>query len=111
MYPEVRPIAFYIFADGSAAVTGMHWARWNYAVAITSSATYYQSGPCCTKSDQHSYKVTVTLSDVRYSGGTDPGPYFSRMVIAGRGIGTLTRTYEVSRVGGTVSGRWTGGPS
>ena len=29
-YPQVKPKIFYIFADGTAAVTGMHWARWNH---------------------------------------------------------------------------------
>ncbi len=108
--PEVRPGGFAIFADGSAAVTRMHWARWTASTAVTSSATYYdRTGPCCTTSDQHFYQVTVTLSDVRYRGGPRPGPYFSRMVIAGRGFPTLTYTYEVFRGGGTVDGGWVGG--
>jgi WD40 repeat protein len=68
--PQVKPVVFYIFADGSAAIGGMRWARWNDATAVTSSATYYdRSGACCTKSDQHYYKVTVTLSDVRQRRG------------------------------------------
>jgi len=96
--PQVKPTIFYIFADGSAAVIGMHWARWNHTTAVTSRATeYYRTGPCCTKSDQHYVKVTVTLSDVRYRGGPRPGPYFTKMVIAGHGIRTLTYTYKVFR--------------
>ena len=72
--PQVKPKIFYIFADGSAAVIGMRWARWNHRTAVTSKATeYYRTGPCCTKSDQHYVKVTVTLSDVRYRGGPRPG--------------------------------------
>ena len=48
--PEVRPAIFYIFADGSGAVIGMHWARWNHGTAVTSRATdYSRTGPCCTK--------------------------------------------------------------
>jgi hypothetical protein len=110
--PEVKPAIFYIFADGSGAVTGMHWARWNRTTAITSKATdYARTGPCCTKSDQHYYKVTVTLSAVRYSGGPRPGPYFTRMVITGRGFRTLKYTYKVSRGGGLVFGGWVGGAS
>jgi hypothetical protein len=106
-HPEVRPATFYIFADGSAALTGMRWARWNDVTAITSSATYYdRSGPCCTNSDQHRYKVTVTLSGVRYHGGPQPGPYFSRMIITGPGFRSLTYTYKTSVSGGTVSGAW-----
>jgi WD40 repeat protein len=109
-HPQVRPSTFYLFADGSAAITGMRWARWNDTTAVTSSATYYdRSGPCCTKSDQHRYKVTVTLSDVRQRGSPDPGPYFSRMVITGAGFRTLTYTYEVFSGAGTVIGGWTGG--
>jgi WD40 repeat protein len=112
--PQVRPVGFAIFADGSAAITGMHWAIWNDATAVTSSATYYdRSGPCCTSSDQHYYKVTVTLSDVRQRGGPHPGPYYSRMVITGPGFHTSTYTYEVlsgiAVAGGTVIGGWTGG--
>jgi Protein kinase domain len=108
--PSIRPGGFPIFADGSAAVTGMHWAHWNGITAVTSSATYYdRSGPCCTKADQHYYKVTVTLSDVRYSGGPRPGPYFTRMVITGRGFPTLTYRYGVFRGGGVVVGGWLGG--
>ena len=50
--PEIRPAIFYIFADGSGAVTGMRWARWNHGTAVTSRATdYSRTGPCCTKSD------------------------------------------------------------
>jgi hypothetical protein len=111
-YPQVKPKTFYIFADGSAAVIGMRWARWNRSTAVTSAATEYErTGPCCTKSDQHYYKVTVTLSDVRYRGGPRPGPYFTKMVITGRGFRTLRYTYKVTRAGGLVIGGWTGGPS
>ena len=71
-------------------------ARWNHSTAVTSRATdYSRSGGCCTKADQHYYQVTVTLSDVRYRGGPYPGPYFGRMVIAGRGFRTLRYTYKV----------------
>jgi hypothetical protein len=110
--PEVKPAIFYIFADGSGAVIGMHWARWNHATAVTSKATdYVRTGPCCTKSDQHYYKVTVTLSNVRSSGGPRRGPYFTKMVITGHGIRTLKYTYKVSRAGGLVFGSWVGGAS
>jgi hypothetical protein len=106
--PEVRPAIFYIFADGSGAVIGMHWARWNHTTAVTSRATdYYRTGPCCTKSDQHYHAVTVTLSDVRYRGGPRPGPYFTKMVITGHGFRTLRYTYKVTRAGGG----WIGGAS
>jgi hypothetical protein len=105
--PGIRPTGFAIFADGSAAVTGMRWARWNHTMAVTSTATeYYRTGPCCTKSDQHYVKVTVTLSAVRSRGGPRPGPYFTKMVISGRGIRTLTYTYKVFRGGGLVIGAW-----
>jgi hypothetical protein len=105
--PEVRPAIFYIFADGSAAVIGMHWARWNHTTAVTSTATeYYRTGPCCTKSDQHYVKVTFTLSGVRSRGGPRPGPYFTRMTISGRGIRTRTYIYKVLRGGGMVIGSW-----
>ena len=108
--PEVRPATFYIFADGSGAVIRMHWARWNHGTAVTSRATdYSRSGPCCTKADQHYYKVTVTLSGVRYRGGPRPGPYFTKMVIAGRGFRTLTYTYKVFGHGSFVAGAWIGG--
>ena len=40
--PEVKPKIFYIFADGSAAVIGMRWARWNHSTAVTSAATDYE---------------------------------------------------------------------
>ena len=110
--PEARPAVFYIFADGSAAIIGMHWARWNHSTAVTSrAADYSRSGPCCTKADQHYYKVTVTLSDVRYRGGPHPGPYFSRMVIAGRGFRTLRYIYKVFGHGTFVAGGWIGGAS
>ena len=105
-YPEVSPATFLIFAG--ATLTGMRWSRWNYTTAITSSATYYdRSGPCCTDSDQHHYKVTVTLSGVREYGGPEPGPYFSRMTITGSGFRPLTYTYKTFVYGGAVSGAWT----
>jgi hypothetical protein len=111
-YPQVKPKTFYIFADGSGAVIDMHWARWNHTTAVTRSATdYSRTGPCCTKSDQHYYKVTVTLSSVRSGGGPRPGPYFTRMVITGRGFRTLTYTYKVFRGNGLVIGGWVGGVS
>jgi hypothetical protein len=104
--PQVKPKTFFIFADGSGAVIDMRWARWTHTTAVTSTATdYYRTGPCCTKSDQHYVKVTVTLSGVRSSGGPRPGPYFTKMVIAGRGIHTLRYTYEVSH----GFGGWLGG--
>jgi hypothetical protein len=110
--PEIRPAIFYIFADGSGAVTGMRWARWNHGTAVTSRATdYSRTGPCCTKSDQHYHKVTVTLSDVRYRGGPRPGPYFTKMVITGRGFRTLKYAYKVFRHGSLVIGGWIGGIS
>jgi len=110
--PQVKPAIFYIFADGSGAVIGMRWARWNHGTAVTRTATdYYRSGPCCTKSDQHYHAVTVTLSDVRYRGGPRPGPYFTKMVITGRGFRTLTYTYKVFRHGSLVIGGWEGGIS
>jgi hypothetical protein len=109
--PERSPATFPVFADGSAAIIRMRWARWNHTTAVTSSATYYdRSGPCCTQSDQHYHQVTVTLSQVQYSGGPRPGSYFDRMVIAGRGFRTLTYTYEVS-FGDLTLGGWTGGAS
>jgi hypothetical protein len=108
--PQVKPATFYIFADGSAAVIGMRWAQWNHVRAVTSTATdYYRTGPCCTNSDQHYHKVTVTLSGVRYRGGPRPGPYFGKMVITGRGFRTLTYTYKVFRHGSLVIGAWIGG--
>jgi hypothetical protein len=108
--PDVKPAIFYIFADGSGAVLGMHWAHWNHATAVTRTATdYSRSGPCCTKSDQHYYPVTVTLSGVRSRGGPRSGPYFTRMVITGRGFHTLTYTYKVFRHGSLAIGYWTGG--
>jgi hypothetical protein len=110
--PQVKPKIFYIFADGSAAVTGMRWAHWNHVKAVTSRAIdYYRTGPCCTKSDQHYVKVTVTLSGVRPRGGPRSGPYFTRMVIIGHGFRTLTYTYKVFRHGGLVIGSWIGGAS
>lgn len=105
--PQIRPVTFYVFADGSGAITGMHWARWTKSTAVTSKATdYYRTGPCCTKSDQHYVAVTVTLSDVQYRGGPRSGPYFAKMVITGRGFRTLTYTYKVFRQGGLVTGAW-----
>jgi hypothetical protein len=110
--PQVKPKIFYIFADGSAAVIGMHWARWNHHTAVTSKATEYErTGPCCTKADQHYYKVTVTLSGVLSRGGARPGPYFTKMVITGRGFRTLKYTYEVFGHGSLVNGAWIGGAS
>jgi hypothetical protein len=110
--PQIKPKTFFIFADGSAAVTGMQWAHWNQSTAVTSKATEYErTGPCCTKADQHYYKVTVTLSGVRSSGGARPGPYFTKMVITGRGFRTLKYTYRVTRVRGAVFGSWSGGQS
>ena len=108
--PQVKPKIFYIFADGSGAVIGMRWASWNHSKAVTRTATdYYRTGPCCTKSDQHYHKVTVTLSDVRNSGGPRPGPYFTKMVITGHGFRTLMYRYKVFRGGGQVVGGWVGG--
>jgi hypothetical protein len=110
--PQVKPKIFYIFADGSAAVTGMHWARWNHTTAVTSQATEYErTGPCCTKADQHYHKVTVTLSVVKSRGGPRSGPYFTKMVITGHGFRTLTYKYKVFRGGGMVFGGWIGGAS
>jgi hypothetical protein len=63
------------------------------------------------QADQHYYKVTVTLSGVWSRGGTRPGPYFTTLVIAGRGFRTLKYTYKVTRAGGFVIGGWTGGAS
>lgn len=109
--PEIRPAIFYIFADGSGAVIGMHWARWTPTGAVTSSAIdYSRTGPCCTKADQHYYKVTVTLSDVQLRGAPRPGPYFTRMVIAGgRNFRTLAYAYRVFHGSGLVMGGWVGG--
>ena len=110
--PQVKPKTFFIFADGSAALTGMTWARWNQSTAVTSKATEYErTGPCCTKADQHYYKVTVTLSGVRSSGGVRPGRYFTKMAITGHDFRTLKYTYRVTRVRGSVIGGWTGGAS
>jgi hypothetical protein len=110
--PQVKPKIFYIFADGSAAVTGMRWAHWTHVKAVTSRATdYYRTGPCCTKADQHYVKVTVTLSGVRQRGGPRSGPYFTRMVISGHGFRTLKYTYKVFRSGSLVFGSWVGGAS
>jgi len=108
--PQVRPAGWVLFVDGRALLVGMHWARWTGTTAVTSSATWYErDGSGFTKADQHYYKVTVTLSDVRRSGGPRPGPYFTRMVITGRGLRTLTYTYEVYR--GNALAAWEGGPA
>jgi hypothetical protein len=105
--PQVRPRKFFIFADGSAALIGMRWARWTRIRAVTSQAVYYdRTGPCCTGTDQHRHKVTVTLSRVRQRGGPRRGPYFVRMVITGHHFTTQTLTYTVFRSGGTVIGSW-----
>jgi hypothetical protein len=108
--PQVKPAGWLLFIDGRASLSGMHWARWNGTTAVTSSATWYErDGSGFTKADEHYYKVTVTLSAVRHSGGPRTGPYFTRMVITGHGFPTLTYTYEVSRVGSLVIGSWGGG--
>jgi hypothetical protein len=105
--PQVRPRRFIIFADGSAAVIGMRWARWTRTRAVTRQAVYYhRTGPCCTGSGQHRHKVTVTLSRVRHRGGPRRGPYFARMVITGHHFPTQTLTYKVFRAGGKVFGSW-----
>ena len=105
--PQVRPRKFFIFADGSAALIGMRWARWTRTRAVTRQAVYYdRTGPCCTGTDQHRHKVTVTLSRVRQRGGPRRGPYFVRMVITGHHFPTQTLTYKVFRGGGTVIGSW-----
>src|SRR5690348_1622569 len=105
--PQVRPRKFFIFADGSAALIGMHWARWTRVRAVTRQAVYYhRTGPCCTSTDQHRHKVTVTLSRVRHRGGPRRGPYFVRMVITGHHFRTRTLTYTVLRAGGQVFGSW-----
>jgi hypothetical protein len=67
---------------------------------------YDRTGPCCTGTDQHRHKVTVTLSRVRQRGGPRRGPYFVRMVITGHHFPTQTLTYKVFRGGGTVIGSW-----
>ena len=106
-FPQVKPRKFFIFADGTAALIGMHWARWTHTRAVTSRAVYYdRTGPCCTGTDQHRHKVTVTLSRVRQRGGPRRGPYFVRMVITGHHFATETLTYTVFRGGGTVAGGW-----
>jgi hypothetical protein len=105
--PQVRPRRFYIFADGSAALIGMRWARWTRTRAVTRQAVYYdRTGPCCTGTDQHRHKVTVTLSRVRQRGGPRRGPYFVHMVITGHRFPTQTLNYKVFRGGGTVIGSW-----
>jgi hypothetical protein len=59
--------------------TGAVWDYPQVKPKISSKATEYErTGPCCTKADQHYYKVTVTLSGVRSRGGVRPGPYFTR---------------------------------
>ena len=99
--PQVKPRKFFIFADGSAALIGMRWARWTRTRAVTRQAVYYdRTGPCCTGTDQHRHKVTVTLSRVRQRGGPRRGPYFARMVITGHHFTTETLTYKVFRGGG-----------
>jgi hypothetical protein len=80
---------------------------------VTSRATdYYRTGPCCTKKDQHYVKVIVTPSSVKATGGVRTGPYFTKMVITGHGIKTLTEIYKVLRFtfGGKkyADGYWTG---
>jgi hypothetical protein len=105
--PQIKPRKFFIFADGSAALIGMHWARWTRTRAVTSRAVYYdRTGPCCTGTDEHRHKVTVTLSRVRHRGGPRRGPYFVRMVITGHHFRTETLTYKVLRAGGQVIGGW-----
>jgi hypothetical protein len=95
--PEIRPATFFVFEDGSAAVTGMRWASWTDSTAVTGSAIYnVRTGPCCDISDQYQYRVTVTLSEFRQHGGNRPGPYFSRLTITGPGLRTLTYTYTLS---------------
>ena len=111
-HPEIKPAIFYIFADGSGG-------RHRHALGSLEpqhgrhqqSYRVQRTGPCCTKSDQHYHKVTVTLSDVRYRGGARPGPYFTKMVITGRGFRTLKYTYKVIRHGSLVIGGWIGGVS
>jgi hypothetical protein len=47
----------------------------NHSTAVTSKATEYErTGPCCTRADQHYYKVTVTLSGTGQIGWAQPGP-------------------------------------
>jgi hypothetical protein len=82
--PQVRPKgAWVIFVDGSAFIYKMHWSRWNSRTAVASAVYYDRTGPCCTKADQHYYKITMTLSDVLRRGGPHPGPYFDRMTLTG----------------------------
>lgn len=58
-------------------------SRWNGSTAVASAVYYDRIGACCTKADQHYYKITMTLSDVWRRGGPHPGPYFDRMTLTG----------------------------
>ena len=81
---QVRPTGtWWIFVDGLAFIYKMHWSRWNGRTAVASAVYYDRTGPCCTKADQHYYKITMTLSDVWRRGGPHPGPYFDRMILTG----------------------------
>jgi hypothetical protein len=82
--PQIRQkTAWLIFVDGSAFIYKMKWSRWNGSTAVASAVYYDRTGPCCTKADQHFYKITMTLSDVWRHGGPHPGPYFDRMTLTG----------------------------
>jgi hypothetical protein len=82
--PQVRPKGpWWIFIDGMAFIYKMHWSHWNGRTAVASAVYYDRTGPCCTKADQHYYKITMTLSDVWHRGGPHPGPYFDRMTLTG----------------------------
>jgi hypothetical protein len=82
--PEVKQTgAWLIFIDGSAFIYKFHWSRWNGSTAVATAVYYDRTGPCCTKADQHYYRITMTLSDVLRRGGPKPGPYFGVMTLTG----------------------------
>jgi len=82
--PQVKPSGpWLIFVDGTAYIYDMHWSRWNDSTAVATAIYYDRTGACCTKADQHYYKITMTLSDVLRQGGPQPGPYFDRMTLTG----------------------------
>jgi hypothetical protein len=106
--PQLKPVIFYLTADGSAALGDkahhLKWTRWNKASAAATGRYYYRTGPCC---KYRSDAVTITANHVVRQSASKS--WYDRMTI--RFSKTKSVTLQFERIDGfgfwkTVAGRF-----
>ena len=90
--PQARPASMVLAcADGSASLTGLHWASWRGTAQGTGTFRINDCTPICARGTFHSFPAQVTLAHPAPLPGHHGVRYYTRITVALPGRRCYTR--------------------